>query len=138
MKTVTIYLINFLFTTVFFAQDKGNLTVTFEDFENPKGIIYIAVFEKDNFLRQPLKTSMLEIESENNQVIVEDLAFGEYAISVFHDLNGNGQFDMDGNQRPAEPWAMSGSVNPMQMPNWESAKFEFSASGQDIKLFLIK
>jgi len=138
MKTVTIYLINFLFTIVLFAQDKGNLTVTFENFENPKGKIYIAVFEKHNFLRQPLKTSMLKVEAENNQVIIEDLAFGEYAISVFQDLNANTQFDMDDNQMPAEPWAMSGSVNPMQMPTWETAKFNFNASGKEVKLKLNK
>lgn len=138
MKTLSIVAVTLLMTCLTNAQDKGNLTVIFEDFKDPKGKIYIAVFKKDNFLRQPTETSILKVKAENNQVTLEDLAFGEYAISVFHDLNGNKQFDMDNNQMPAEPWAMSGSVNPMQMPTWESAKFEFTSSSQDLKLQLFK
>lgn len=138
MKTLSIIVMNIFFVCFMNAQDKGDLTVTFEDYEDPKGEIYIVVFEKENFLRQPIKTSILKLKAEDNQVTIEDLSFGVYAISVFHDLNGNKQFDMDENQRPVEPWAMSGTVNPMQMPTWESAKFKFETTGQDVKLKLYK
>jgi uncharacterized protein (DUF2141 family) len=138
MKTAIIFTLCLLFSNFVSAQDKGQLTVSFENYEEPQGVIYIAVFEKDNFLRQPKETSMLKVKAEGNQVTFEDLAYGEYAVSVFHDLNDNKQFDMDENQIPAEPWAMSGTVNPMQMPTWESAKFEFKAEEQEVSLKLFK
>ncbi len=138
MKKVFIIATFLLSSTFMFAQDKGSLTVTFDDFKDPEGKIYVAVYEKDNFLRQPSQTTTLEVKAENNQVTLEDIAFGEYAISVFHDLNSNGRFDMNENQMPAEPWGMSGTVNPMQRPTWESAKIKFDSSGQVLNLSLFK
>lgn len=136
MKTVIIFALHLLFISIISAQDKGNLTVTFEDFENPKGEIYIAVFQKENFLRKPTETSMLKVKAEDNQVTFEDLPHGEYAVSVFHDLNGNQAFDMDDYGRPQEPWSMSGSANPMQAPIWDDTKFEFNTSEKNIALKL--
>jgi uncharacterized protein (DUF2141 family) len=138
MKYLIIITTYFLFTLLTSAQDKGDLKISFEDFQDPQGKIYIAVFQKDNFLRQPTKTAVLEVKAEGNQEIIKDLVYGEYAVSVFHDLNGNQKFDMTENQMPAEPWAMSGSVNPMQMPTFEAAKFKFDSEEQSIALKLIK
>lgn len=136
MKTVTIFLINFLFTTVLFAQEKGNLTLTFDNISQPKGELYIGIYEKDNFLQQPIASKVLTVKAEDNQVTFEDLAHGEYAISVYQDLNGNQQFDMDEYGRPSEPWVMSGSVSPNQMPIFDDAKIKFNSSEQKISLKL--
>ena len=138
MKTAIIFTLYLFLTSLTNAQEKGDLTITFDDFESPQGEIYIAVYEKDNFLRQPTKSTMLKVKAKNNQAKIEDLAYGEYAISVFHDLNANQRLDMTENQMPAEPWAMSGTVNPMQMPTFEAAKFELNSTAHEVKLKLIQ
>ena len=138
MKTAIIFTLYLFLTSLINAQENGNLTITFDDFEAPQGEIYIAVYEKDNFLRQPTKSTMLKVKAKNNQAKIEDLAYGEYAISVFHDLNANQRLDMTENQMPAEPWAMSGRVNPMQMPTFEAAKFKFNSTAREVKLKLIQ
>ncbi|MBS3738200.1 DUF2141 domain-containing protein [Mesohalobacter halotolerans] len=136
MKTLSIIAATLLMSFITNAQNKGDLIISFEDLENSKGEIYIALYEKDNFLRQPTKTNILEVKADNNQVTLNDVTYGEYAISVFQDLNGNKQFDMKDNQMPAEPWAMSGNVNPMQMPTWNDAKFTFDTASKTIPLKL--
>lgn len=138
MKTAIIFTLYLFLTSLTNAQENGNLTLTFDDFEQPQGEIYIAVFKKDNFLRQPTKSTMLKVKAKNNQAIIEDLAYGEYAVSVFHDLNANQKLDMTENQMPAEPWAMSGTVNPLQMPTFEAAKFQFNSNSNEIKLKLMQ
>ena len=136
MKTVIIFALNFLLTTVLFAQEKGNLTITFDSISQPEGELYIGIYEKGNFLQQPTTGKILKVNTEDNQVIFEGLAHGEYAVSVYQDLNGNQQFDMDEYGMPAEPWVMSGNVNPNQMPIFEDAKIEFNASEQNLSLKL--
>jgi len=136
MKTLSIIAVTLLMTCLTHAQDKGHLTVSFDQISQNKGELYIGVFEKDNFLRQPKIGKTLKVSQKNNQVIFENLPHGEYAISVFQDLNANQQFDMDEYGRPAEPWVMSGNVNPEQMPIWDDAKFEFDTASKTIALKL--
>jgi uncharacterized protein (DUF2141 family) len=136
MKTVIILLVNFLFTSVLFAQEKGNLTINFNDIDNPKGELFIGIYEKSNFLQQPTIGKIVKVKTEDNQVTFEGLAHGEYAVSVYQDLNANKQFDMDEYGRPAEPWVMSGNVNPNQMPVFEDAKIEFNSTKKTVTLEL--
>lgn len=138
MKTIIITTIYLLVTSLTQAQDKGHLTIFFEDFEEPQGEIYVAVYKKDNFLRQPTVSTMLKVKTKDNKVVIKDLVYDKYAVSVFHDLNANQSLDMDENQMPLEPWSMSGSVNPMQMPTFEAAQFEISSASKEIALKLFK
>lgn len=138
MKTIIITTIYLLVTSLTQAQDKGNLTIFFEEFEEPQGEIYVAVYKKDNFLRQPTVSTMLKVKTKDNKVVIKDLVYDKYAVSVFHDLNANQSLDMDENQMPLEPWSMSGSVNPMQMPTFEAAQFEISSASKEIALKLFK
>jgi uncharacterized protein (DUF2141 family) len=136
MKTLLFITINVLFSIGLFAQEKGNLTISFDNINEPKGELYIGIYESDNFLRQPTTGKVLPVKAEGNQVTFEGLAHGEYAISVYQDLNGNQQFDMDENGMPAEPWVMSGNVNPNGMPVFEDAKINFNSSEQQVSLKL--
>jgi uncharacterized protein (DUF2141 family) len=134
MKTL-IYITFSLFLTLNLnAQEKSNLSITFEGISEKKGELFIGIYEKDNFLRQPTLGKTIAVSESENKVTFEDLSYGEYAISVFQDLNGNKQFDMDEYGAPAEPWVMSGSVNPNAMPLFEDAKIRFDASTTEITL----
>jgi len=136
MKTLTLLFINILFTSILTAQDKGNLTVTFNEDAVSKGDIYIGVYQKDNFMAKPTVGDVLKADAGTNQITFKGLAHGEYAVSVYQDVNGNQQFDMDEYGRPAEPWVMSGNVNPNQVPVFEDAKIEFSSTDQTVSLKL--
>ncbi|AFU69750.1 hypothetical protein P700755_003080 [Psychroflexus torquis ATCC 700755] len=116
------------------AQDTGDLTVRFENVKETKGELYVGIFEKDNFLRQPTIGKMVKVDTNGSEVTFEGVAYGSYAISVFHDLNGNKTMDRESDGMPSEPWAMSGSVDPNQYPTWDGAKFELNSKKQEFLL----
>jgi uncharacterized protein (DUF2141 family) len=116
------------------AQDTGDLTVRFENIKETKGELYVGIFEKDNFLRQPTIGKMLKVSANGSEVTFEGVAYGSYAISVFHDLNNNKTMDRESDGMPLEPWAMSGSVDPNQYPTWDGAKFELNSKKQEFIL----
>jgi uncharacterized protein (DUF2141 family) len=116
------------------AQDAGDLTVRFENVKETNGELYVGIFKKDNFLRQPTIGKMVKVDSNGSEVTFEGVAYGSYAISVFHDLNGNKTMDRESDGMPSEPWAMSGSVDPNQYPTWDGAKFELNSKKQELLL----
>jgi len=116
------------------AQD-NNLSIKVEGISQLKGKIYVGVFTKDNFLRgKPVYGEIVEVEAETEIVNLVDLPSGEYAISVYQDLNNNEVFDMDEYGRPIEPWAMSGTNPKNQQPVWDLAMFKFGEKSKTIKV----
>jgi len=116
------------------AQDKGDLTIRFENVKDTKGELYVGIFEKDNFLRIPTIGKIVKVDEKGSEVTFEDVAYGSYAISVYHDLNGNQTMDRESDGMPSEPWAMSGTIDPYQYPTWEGAKFELNSKKQEFLL----
>ncbi len=134
MKTLIYITFNLCLVFHLNAQENTDLTITFEGISEQKGELFIGIYEKDNFLRQPTHGKTIEVTGENVEVTFEDLTHGEYAVSVFHDLNSNQQFDMDDYGAPAEPWVMSGNVNPNAMPLFEDAKIHLKDESQSLTL----
>ncbi len=126
MKTLVIISIQLLFTLPIFAQS-GDLTVTLENPGDKKGKVYVGVFTEQNFLMNPSESGMIDLDRNQTQVTLKAIAYGTYAVSIFHDANGNGQLDMDEYGRPTEPWGLSGSSSGM-MPMWSEAKFEHDSN----------
>ncbi len=50
----------------------------------------------------------VSIGSGEVKVMFRDVPYGEYAVSVYQDVNGNGRFDRNFIGMPAEPYALSG------------------------------
>jgi uncharacterized protein (DUF2141 family) len=64
------------------------------------------------------------VDSETLVVVFKNVPYGEYAISVFQDLNGNGELDEKKIGIPAEPFGFSndarGKLGP---PKYKKARF---------------
>ena len=116
------------------AQEKSTLIVDFENIENVSGTLYVGVFEKENFLKKPIIGKSIDVKTSSHKIEFEDLDHGVYAVSVFQDLNGNGTMDAQSNGMPLEPWAMSGTPNPMAPPMWEEVSFQFDDKNREVKL----
>lgn len=116
------------------TQDKGELTLTFENINPQKGDLMVGIFEEDNFLKTPDIGKTVKVDQNTITVVFEDLPEGEYAISVLHDLNGNKDMDFDGNGMPIEPWVMSGNPNPNAVPSWNATKFKYKGDDQSMTL----
>jgi uncharacterized protein (DUF2141 family) len=132
MKTLLIISIQLLFVVTTYAQ-KGNLTVTYENPGEKKGMVYVGVFTEKNFLMNPTSAAAINLDEGQASVTIEGLEYGAYAVSIYHDANGNETLDMDEYGRPTEPWGLSGASAGM-MPMWSEAKFEVNSETKEVKI----
>jgi uncharacterized protein (DUF2141 family) len=100
------------------------------------GTIYLVLYDKeDKFMtKNYFRTAQLEVKENNNVVHFEDIPFGTYAVSTYHDINGNQQMDFNEMRMPVEDYAMSGTPNPMGYPTWNEVKFQFEEVAQEVNL----
>ena len=138
MKTKLFFLL-FISNTLsaIIAQEKEtvDLIVEVSVTKHDKGSILIALYNhKENYMKKSYKNS--EVKIENGKAIVEfnQLEKGEYAFSLFHDMNNNKKLDSNFLGIPKEPYAfsnnMKGSFGP---PKFETVKFNITEN-QKIKV----
>lgn len=97
-----------------------------------KGTVYVGLYDtKENFLgRKFVKSAQVEVTESSFEIVFEDLPLGTYAVSAYHDINGNQQMDFNEYGMPQEDYAMSGTPDQMGPPNWDQVKFDFTKSEQ--------
>ena len=119
----------------------ANLTVTVGNVQSDAGKLYVAVWQEHNWLRD-------EPTAEHALVVAEALAdgaitmqleldAGEYAITVYQDVNGNGEMDSNFMRMPKEPYGFSNDAVPrFGPPKFRDSAFTVDESGTAISLQL--
>jgi uncharacterized protein (DUF2141 family) len=82
--------------TASIAAAQNKLTIVVDGIEKTEGTILAAVYDSTGFLRKPAYAGLVAVESEEASVVIENIAPGEYAVSIFHDENGNYKLDTSG------------------------------------------
>ncbi|KPF83039.1 hypothetical protein IP78_03175 [Brevundimonas sp. AAP58] len=113
-------------TTSALAQSTHSLTVTFEPGRGG-GAILMALHDGASYVgrsREPVRQARLDVVAGELSVVFEGLEAGEYGITAFHDVNGNGEMDTNPFGMPVEPYAFSNNaVGNMGPARWEQARF---------------
>ena len=137
MKTIAILFSLFL-CQIAFAQTEttGNIVVSVENLSSEEGKVYFALFNVDNFLKKaPIQGEVSEIKEGVAQITFSEVPSGTYAVTAYHDKNGNQQMDFESNGIPKENYGVSNNqMNLYGPPLWEDAKFEFDGSEKNLKL----
>jgi len=137
MKTIAILFSLFL-CQIAFAQTEttGNIVVSVENLSSEEGKVYFALFNEDNFLKKaPIQGEVSEIKEGVAQITFSEVPSGTYAVTAYHDKNGNQQMDFESNGIPKEIYGVSNNqMNLYGPPLWEDAKFEFDGSEKNLKL----
>ncbi|WNJ20292.1 DUF2141 domain-containing protein [Pontibacter sp. G13] len=136
-----LFFIALAFLTVSLQAQSGTLIVKVKGFKSSEGRVGYSLFNTDKgFPSDSEKAMMAEftgISDGTATIRVDDLAFGTYAISVFHDKNTNGELDTNFIGIPKESVGASndasGTFGP---PKFKDAKFDFTESGQEIVINL--
>jgi uncharacterized protein (DUF2141 family) len=101
-----------------------NLTVQIEGVVAHKGTLYVAIYAKEeDFLKKPFIKSSYKTVKIPKKIIYKDLPRGEYAITLFQDLNGNEKLDKLFSI-PTEPYGISN--NPSAFPKFNNSKFNLT------------
>jgi uncharacterized protein (DUF2141 family) len=80
---------------------------------------------------EKFKSIALDISDQKCEWIIEELPFGEYAIKLYHDENGNNKMDRNMLGIPSEDYGFSNNATGSFGPaDYEDAKFIFNSSSQ--------
>ena len=123
-------------------SEETNLKINILNLDKP-GVLYFSVCQdKEGFERTVNESeekncirASEEINPQNAQTNMK-LPFGEYAITLFVDFNGNKKIDKNFLGIPKEPYGFSNNViGNMSAPTFDQAKFVFlGPTTQNIKL----
>lgn len=107
-------------------EKETTIAVVVENINTNEGKILFSLYTKDTFMRSaPNYTASAEIVNGTAKVVFENIPEGTYAITCFHDRNGNGKMDFEPNGMPLEKYGVStNTINPYGPPNWNDVKFE--------------
>ena len=130
MKTKTIpMLISTVFaaTLLATAAHAADVRVTVEGVASAEGKVMLALFDKAaDFPRGKMSLgNMAPAAAGAVKVVFADVAPGRYAISAFHDVNGNQRLDANMVGIPSEPYGFSKDARgKMGPPSFDEAAFE--------------
>ena len=124
MQTILLYLT--LLGTTLLMHAQNSIEVSLTNFDNDKGTVMVGLYNKaENFLEKQYKTVESKINNKKARVTFTDVPDGIYAISSYHDEDGNGQLNMFMGMIPSESYGCSnGATGFFGPPKWEDAKFE--------------
>ncbi|MEZ5503217.1 MAG: DUF2141 domain-containing protein [Halioglobus sp.] len=116
------------------AEDlTGILVVEIAGLKDATGDVYIAVYDSDaTWLGDEpvLQKKVPIVEGLDGDLVRTELhlPLGEYAMSAFHDKNGNGEMDTNFIGMPREPIAISNNAQgQFGPPAYEDARFSLGA-----------
>ncbi len=122
------------------SSETHTLTVTIDNIENLEGTLEIGIFNNgEKFLEegQAYKSISIEVKNDSETFVVKDLPKGNYAISMYHDKNGNGTCDRNFFGIPKEPYAFSNNFKPkFSAPTFGDCQFNLAAD-KSVKIDLI-
>ena len=137
LRIIKLFLIILLgFNVMLNAQSDNNdgLKLTISNIKSVEGNIMVAVYNAtQKFLGEEMVIGKIEKVTQTGDMTIQfnDLPYGEYAISVYHDKNANQDLDTNLFKIPTEPYGFSnnakGSFGP---PNFDAAKINFNADNQ--------
>ena len=116
-------------------NDSGHLIIDINNIKSDKGIIWVGIYDsKKNYLiKEQAIIERLDVQdaSPKQKITIKSLKYGEYAIALFHDLNGNGELDRNFFGIPSEPFAFSKKPRSRwRLPRFDEIKFEFKKDKQ--------
>lgn len=87
------------------------------------------------FLKAPARVASIPAQQGVTLVVFKDIPAGAYAVSAYHDENGNDAIDRGSMGIPTEPFGFGNdAAGAMGPPTFEQARVEVPASGASVSL----
>jgi len=120
----------------------GTLVVQIEGLRSAQGLISVSLFAGAEGFPQDtaavLRSATVELARTPERLIrFEQLEYGDYAIAVLHDENGNGAMDTGFLGVPSEGFGFSNNPSPgFGAPSFESCRFRLDTPQLTLQLQL--
>lgn len=101
----------------------GTLTFTVDGVEARGGDLYIGVQTEAQFMQNDgIAGDVIKAPTAGAHTMSFELPNGAYSVSVWHDSDGDGVFDLKDNGMPAEGWAMTNGSQLRGLPTFDQVK----------------
>lgn len=125
------------------APESGTLTILVQGVASAQGQVTALLYASDDgFPAKEAKAKQrVSVPASVGSVRLrfEHVAPGTYAVTVYHDANGNGKLDSNWIGIPKEPVAVSNNAKGrMGPPKFKDAKFSVESGQKDVQISLIK
>lgn len=123
-----------LFTEV---EPTGKLLLNIENVSVDKGFIWVGIYKSEQTFMIKEKALVIKASPSNSRIEIPKLAYGYYAIALFHDINGNGALDFNLMGIPSEPFGFSKPPpSNWRLPKFKEIAVDFNSNGQSLKISL--
>ena len=112
------------------AQEILHVEVT--NIKNANGTVRVGLFDTDdNFLKNAVAGQTVKVKGEKVEVTFKNIPPGEYAISVIHDENENGELDSNMFGMPKEGFGFGNdAMGTFGPPSFDKAKVKVDGQSQ--------
>ena len=104
----------------------ADIIVTLTGIKDVKGVVTAGLYNTEDGYKNggSVRGVRVDVKADTVTFNYADLPDGEYAIKLFHDVNGNGEMDSNLFGIPSEPFAFSNNaIGKMGPAKWKDAKF---------------
>ncbi len=116
----------------FNTADKVELKITVTNIKAQKGTVEIGVFNNSkSFLKkgEAYKSYVKAVTNDSVVFMLKDLPKGDYAVSLFHDVNGDKKCNFNFIGIPLEPYGFSNNIKPkLSKPSFNDCKLVLKAN----------
>jgi uncharacterized protein (DUF2141 family) len=115
------------------STQAASLEVTIHGLKQNQGFVMLALYDQGSvWLRgKPLKATRISVSADGSLThVFDDLPEdSDVALSVFHDVNGNGRMDTNPMGMPIEPYGFSNdAVGHFGPPKFEAARLKVNGA----------
>ena len=115
------------------------LSVKITNIKTNGKILFVGLYRISDEFPELTKTwKNAKVKSHRQESIIEfDVPFGDYAIAVFHDLNGNGRLDKNLFGYPSEAFGFSNNIKPVfKSPDFSECLYSFHQNSNSMTIKL--
>jgi uncharacterized protein (DUF2141 family) len=122
---------------------KNTLTLEVTGVQQAEGRMACALFWQNKGFprkhRRALRRTWVDVKGDTVRCVFKRTGLGEYAASVFLDLNENGKLDTNAIGTPSEPWGVSQVTRSKRSgPSlYKDAKFDYQGGKVTIPIELV-
>ena len=117
---------------------EGDLVIHASGFADSSGqAVANLFFDGENVLEKPHAKISANIQAGMATMSFPHVPYGRYAVTVFHDKNGNNEIDHNILHMPSEPLGFSNGFKLglfSGLPSYEKLHFEFSAGTKPLDI----
>lgn len=144
MKSLSIILLLFAVSMTFANSkanekepNKGSFVIHFENLKSSQGNVIVKLYDSKSLKYPDTKSAIAiktaKIKDQKATITFDNLPYGRYAFTTFHDENSNEVMDTNMIHIPTEGYAFSNNLKIMfGPPSFEKASFELKQESLNI------